>query len=141
MSVAPIESIHPPGLAKPSGYAHGRLAPAGARWLAMAGQIGWDEKQCLVGSGITEQFAQALRNLLRVLHHAGGRPEDLMRMTIYVVCRDEYLAATQEIGQHYRSLIGKVYPAMALVEVSRLLEEGARVEISADAAIPAERQR
>lgn len=133
-----IESINPPALGEPKGYANGRLAPAGARWLSIAGQIGWDDQQRLVGPGLLEQFAQALRNVASVLKQAGGGPEHLMRLTIYVTDKQEYLAHTKEIGAHYRAILGKNFPAMALVQVADLLEEGACVEISADAGLPPE---
>lgn len=130
-----VESINPRSLGAPSGYAHGRLAPAGAQWLSIAGQIGWDASQRLVGPTLVEQFGQALRNVATVLRAAKGQSEDLMRMTIYVVDKKEYLAQRGALGAEYRAVFGKIFPAMALVEVSDLLEPGALVEISADACI------
>lgn len=135
MPVDKVKSINPAQLPAPKGYAHGRIAPASARWLSIAGQIGWDAEQRLVGPGLVEQFAQALRNVAAVLKEARGRPEDLMRMTIYVTDKREYLAQQQEIGVAYRAVFQKHFPAMVLVEVAGLLEPGACVEISADAAI------
>lgn len=132
---ARVESINPSSLGAPKGYAHGRLAPAGARWLCVAGQIGWDASQRLVGPGFVEQFAQALRNIETVLLAAQGGPQDLMRMTIYVVDKQAYLAEHKAVGEAYRKVFGKNFPAMALVEVADLLEPGALVEVSADACI------
>lgn len=131
-----LEAINPPELGTPKGYANGMLAPKGARWLSVAGQIGWNSSQQLVGPALVEQFAQALRNVRSVIEAAGGEPAHLMRLTIYVVDKAEYLANTKAIGAHYREILGRHYPAMALVQVADLLEKGAVVEISADAALP-----
>lgn len=133
--VGRVESINPSSLGAPIGYAHGRLAPAGAQWLCIAGQIGWDADQRLVGPDLVQQFAQALRNVQSVLLAAQGRPCDLMRMTIYVVDKQAYLSSTKALGKAYQAVFGKHYPAMALVEVAALLEPGALVEVSADACI------
>jgi enamine deaminase RidA (YjgF/YER057c/UK114 family) len=98
--------------------------------------VGWDENQELVAAGFAEQFARALGNVVTVVREAGGRPEHLVRLTIYVTdCRD-YLAALEEIGDAYRGIMGRHYPAMALLEVQALLEPGARVEIEGTAALP-----
>lgn len=131
------QAINPPALGTPKGYANGMLAPLGAHWLSVAGQIGWDASQQLVGPGLVEQFAQALRNVRAVLEFAGGKPEHLMRLTIYVVDKADYVENTKSIGAQYREILGRNFPAMALVQVADLLETGALVEISADAAIPA----
>ena len=114
----------------------GAVEPAGARLLFVAGQIGWNENQQLVGDGFAEQFARALTNVVTVVQEAGGEPEHLARLTIYVVDRQEYLAALEEIGGAYRGIMGRHYPAMALVEVAALLEPGAKVEIEGTAALP-----
>ena len=129
-------SVNPAGLGAPRGYSNGMLAPAGSRLLFVAGQIGWDERQQLVGDGFVEQFGQALANVVTVVREAGGRPEHLARLTIYVADRHEYLAALEEIGAVYRGIMGRHYPAMALVEVKALLEPGAKVEIEGTAALP-----
>lgn len=133
---AGLEAIAPPELGEARGYANGILVPAGRRLLFVAGQVGWDSRQQLVGEGFVEQFAQALANVLIVVAAAGGSAEDVARLTIYVVDREEYLGCRAEIGKHYRQLMGRHYPAMALVEVRGLLEPGARVEIEATAAVP-----
>jgi enamine deaminase RidA (YjgF/YER057c/UK114 family) len=131
-----LVAVDPPDLGPARGYANGILAPAGRRILFVAGQIGWDAQQRLVGDGFVEQFAQALANVLLVVAEAGGSADDVARLTLYVVDREEYVAARAEIGRHYRQLMGRHYPAMSLVEVRSLLEPGARLEIEATAAIP-----
>jgi enamine deaminase RidA (YjgF/YER057c/UK114 family) len=129
-----MSAIQPPDLAPPRGYSHGMLAPPGGRLLFVAGQIGWD-RQGRLAVGFANQFAQALGNVLSVLREAGGRPENVARMTLYVVDKQEYLAARKEVGNIYRQLMGRHYPAMALLEVKDLLEPGARVEIEATAVL------
>jgi enamine deaminase RidA (YjgF/YER057c/UK114 family) len=127
--------VNPPALGSPQGYSHGIAAPAG-RLLFVAGQIGWDGSQRLAGPDLTSQFRQALANVLTVVRAAGGAPENVARLTIYVVDCAEYRAERRPIGEAYRSLMGKHYPAMALLEVKALLEPGARVEIEATAVLP-----
>lgn len=126
MSAVPI---NPPALGAPRGYANGMLAPAGGRLLAIAGQIAWDGEQRIVGVGFAEQFEQALGNVVAVVRAAGGAPEDVVQLTVYVVDRHEYTAALKEVGAAWRRLMGRHYPTMALVEVAALLEPGAKVEI------------
>jgi enamine deaminase RidA (YjgF/YER057c/UK114 family) len=133
MSMRPI---NPEELAAPKGYSNGMLAPAGARMLFVAGQIGWDAGAKLVSERFSEQFRQALSNVMSVVRAAGGEASDLGRLTIYVVDRHEYLAQIKEVGAAYREVVGRHYPAMALVEVKALLEPGAKVEIEATAAVP-----
>lgn len=131
-----LRPINPEELGAPRGYSNGILTPPGARLLFVAGQVGWDEDQQLVGNGFAEQFARALANVVTVVREAGGDPEHLARLTIYVVDHHEYLAALKEIGDAYRGIMGRHYPAMALVEVAALLEPGAKVEIEGTAALP-----
>jgi enamine deaminase RidA (YjgF/YER057c/UK114 family) len=126
--------INPPELARARGYSHGALARG--RTLALAGQIGWDAAGKLVSTEFAPQFAQALRNLVVVLHEAGGLPGDLVSLRIYVTDKQQYLACTKELGHSYREILGDHYPAMALVQVADLLESGALVEIEALAVIP-----
>jgi enamine deaminase RidA (YjgF/YER057c/UK114 family) len=104
--------------------------------LAVAGQIAWDEKQRIVGDGFAAQFEQALRNVVAVVEAAGGSAADLISLTIYVVDRVEYVAALREVGEAYRRVAGKHYPAMALVQVAALLEPNAKVEIQGLAVLP-----
>jgi len=134
-----IESTQPEGWATPSGYSNGVLVQGAGRFLFVAGQIAWDAEQRLQGAGdFAAQFARALSNVLAVVRSAGGEPEHVVRMTVYVTDKQEYLAATRELGVAWRELMGGHYPAMALVQVAGLLEEGALVEIEATAALPDE---
>lgn len=129
------ELINPESLGKPRGYSNGVLAAPG-RMLMIAGQIAWNSDQVLVSSEFSKQFHQALSNVKTVLFAAGGEVEDLCRLTIYVTTKAEYIAQIKEVGAAYRELLGRHFPAMALVEVADLLEEGAKVEIQGTAVIP-----
>ncbi|MBM4015219.1 MAG: RidA family protein [Planctomycetes bacterium] len=131
------ESILPPGWPRPKGYSNGRLAPSGARLLCIAGQVAWDEQERIVSADFVAQFAQALRNVKAVLVAAGGAPEHLLRLTYYVTDKGEYATAQAAVGERYREILGRVWPAATLVEVKGLLEPGAKVEIEATAALPA----
>jgi enamine deaminase RidA (YjgF/YER057c/UK114 family) len=121
--------INPESLGRPKGYANGLLTTPDTRLLFIAGQIGWDERQRLVGDDFVEQFDRALRNVLAVVSAAGGAPGGVARLTVYVTDKEEYRARTAEIGERWRALMGRHYPTMALVEVKGLLEDGAKVEI------------
>lgn len=127
--------VNPSSLAPPRGYSNGIVLPAG-RIVFVAGQIGWNREGILVSDDIAKQFAQALRNVIDVVHEAGGTPEHIGRFTIYVTDKQRYVVKVKEIGAAYRELMGKHYPAMALVQVADLLEERALVEIEATAVIP-----
>lgn len=131
-----MEPINPASLGAPRGYSNGMLAPAGGRLLFVAGQIAWDAEQRLVAGDFTAQLERALANVVAVVREAGGGPEHVGRLTIYVTDRREYLAALSEVGAAYRRVMGRHYPAMALVEVAALLEPGAKVEIEATAVLP-----
>jgi enamine deaminase RidA (YjgF/YER057c/UK114 family) len=124
-----MKAINPESLGRPRGYSNGLLTTPGARLLFIAGQIGWDEEQRLVGEDFVEQFERALRNLLAVVREAGGEPCGVARMVVYVTDKREYAARTAEIGERWRALMGRHFPTMTLVEVSALLEDGAKVEI------------
>lgn len=126
--------IEPEGWPKPSGYANGILAEG--RYLAIAGQIGWNERGELVGESFAVQARQALQNVVSVLRAAGGQPEHLVRLTWYVTNKQEYRDALADLGAAYREIVGAYYPAMALVQVADLLEDGAKVEIEATAVLP-----
>jgi enamine deaminase RidA (YjgF/YER057c/UK114 family) len=130
-----MKVINPPTLGRPSGYANGVLTPPGVRVLFVAGQIGWDERQRLVSEDFAAQFERALRNVLEVVREAGGAPGSIGRMTVYVTDKREYLARRAELGAAWRELLGRHYPAMTLVEVKDLLEDGAKVEIEATAVL------
>jgi len=129
--------IDPDTVAAPRGYANGMLGPVGGRLLFIAGQVAWDRDAQIVGDSFAEQFGQALTNVLEVVKAAGGEPVDVAQLTIYVIDKNAYLSGLRELGAVYRSLMGVHYPAMALVEVSGLLEEGAQVEIQGVAVLPA----
>ena len=128
-----MKIINPPGLPPPRGYSNGVVAEG--RMLFVAGQIGWNESSRLVGDNFIDQFDQALANVLTVVTAAGGAPESVSRLTIFITDKGQYLSATEEIGQRYRARMGRHYPAMSLVEVKALLEPGALVEIEATAVI------
>ena len=130
-----LKVINPAELGRPRGYANGLLTPPGVRLLFVAGQIGWDGQQRLVGEDFVEQFDRALRNVLAVVREAGGAPGSVARMVVYVTDKREYAARASEVGERWRALMGRHFPAMALVEVSGLLEDGAKVEIEAVAAL------
>lgn len=110
------------------------LFPAGGQLLFVAGQIGWD-REGVFAAGLSAQFELALRNVLEVVVAAGGGPTSIGRLTIYVVDKHDYAARVKEIGQAYRAVLGKHFPAMSLVEVAALLEPSALVEIEATAVV------
>jgi enamine deaminase RidA (YjgF/YER057c/UK114 family) len=126
--------VNPATLARPRGYSNGIVLGPG-RVLFVAGQIGWNAEAKLVSADFAEQFAQALGNVVDVVREAGGTAESIGRLTLYVTDKKRYLASLEAIGEAYRAHMGKHYPAMALVEVKDLLEEGALVEIEATAII------
>ncbi len=130
-----FEPINPEQLGAPRGYNHGMLAPAGGRLLFVAGQTARGEGGRIIESGFVAQWEQALANVLAVVKAAGGTPESIGRLTIYVTNRGAYLANLKRVGEAYRRLMGKHYPAMALVQVDALVDEGAVVEIEATAVI------
>jgi enamine deaminase RidA (YjgF/YER057c/UK114 family) len=126
--------INPETLAPPKGYNHGTLSNGG-RILFVAGQIGWDRNEKLV-DGFAAQFDLAMANVLEVVRSAGGNAPDIGRFTIFVKDKSQYLKVRKEIGALYRQRMGNHYPAMSLVVVKDLLEDGALVEIEATAVIP-----
>lgn len=121
--------INPESLGAPRGYSNGVLCAPGGALLFIAGQIAWDERQRIVSADFVEQFDRALANVIAVVLEAGGRPEQIARLVIYVTDKSEYGRRTREVGQRWRALMGRHYPAMALVEVKSLLEDEAKVEI------------
>jgi enamine deaminase RidA (YjgF/YER057c/UK114 family) len=129
--------INPVELGAPSGYSNGLLAPAGGRLLFVAGQVGWTADHRFP-DGFIAQLEQALGNVVAVVGAAGGQPADIYRLTIYVVDKREYLADLRAVGQAYRRIMGRHFPTMALVEVSALVEDAARIEIEATAVLPAD---
>ena len=133
----PVTLINPESLGAPSGYSHGLLADANGKLLFISGQIAWNEKQTIVSDDFVEQFDRALANVLTVVREAGGRPEQIVRLLVYVTNKIEYRGRTSEVGERYRKHMGKHFPAMVLVEVAGLLDDLAKVEIEGMAVIPA----
>jgi enamine deaminase RidA (YjgF/YER057c/UK114 family) len=127
-------TFQPPAWKHPSGYSNA-VAARGTQ-IFIAGQIGWNEREELISHDFAEQTAQALRNVVAVLDAAGASPEHLVRMIWYVTDTREYKQCAKQIGESYRQIIGAVYPAMTLVQVAALLEDGAKVEIEATAIVP-----
>ncbi len=126
--------LHPAGWAKARGYASG-IAATG-RMVFTGGLVGWNADQVFETDDFAAQTAQALRNIVAVLAEAGASPEHLVRLTWYVTSKSDYLAALPVLGDAYRQIIGRHYPAMALVQVVALVEDRAKVEIEATAVIP-----
>jgi enamine deaminase RidA (YjgF/YER057c/UK114 family) len=129
--------INPPSLGVPSGYSNGLLVDGGGKLLFIAGQIAWDTKQKIVSDDFVEQFDKALANVVTVLTAAGGQPDNITRLVIYVTDKVEYRNRTKEIGERYRKHMDKHFPAMVLVQVAGLLDDTAKVEIEGIAVIPA----
>jgi enamine deaminase RidA (YjgF/YER057c/UK114 family) len=127
--------LQPPSWAKPRGFANG-IAVKGGTTVYIAGQVGYTGQGEWRARDFAGQFRQALANILEVLAEAGGRPEHLVRLTWYVLDKREYLGALKEVGAAYRELMGRHYPVMAVLQVSGLVEDAARLEIEATAVIP-----
>ena len=125
--------INPESLGAPHGYSNGVLTEAGGRLLFIAGQIAWDRQQQIVSADLVEQFDRALANVIAVVTEAGGKPEQIARLIIYVTDKNEYKKRMKEIGERYRARMGKHFPAMVLVEVKGLLEDDAKIEIEGTA--------
>jgi enamine deaminase RidA (YjgF/YER057c/UK114 family) len=126
--------LQPSGWPRPRGYSNG-VAVEG-RLVFVAGQIGWDATGTIVSDDLVDQLRQILENTLAVLREAGAGPEHVARMTWYLTDRREYLARARELGAAYRELMGRHYPAMAVVEVKALLEARAKLEIETTAVVP-----
>lgn len=128
-----LDVINPDSLARPRGYNHGMKGHGD--FVFVAGQVGWDREGRLVSDDFAEQFAQALDNVLDVVWAAGGSPESVARMVVYVTDKHEYVQSARRVGEAWRKRLGRHFPAMALVEVKGLLEDGAKVEIEAVAIV------
>jgi len=131
-----MQILQPPGWARPKGFSNGISCQG--RLVFIGGQIGWSGQGEWLDRSFAGQFRQALKNILDILAQAGGRPEHLVRLTWYVLDKKEYLASLKELGAAYRELMGRHYPTMAVVQVSGLVEDAARLEIEATAVIPEE---
>jgi len=128
-----MKVLQPPGWPRPKGYSNG--VSARGRMIFTAGIVGWDEKESFPEYTLHGQFARALRNTLAVLAEDGAGPQHIVRMTCYVTDRHEYMASRDEIGAAWREVMGDHYPAMALVEVSALVESAAKIEIETTAVV------
>lgn len=131
------KTIQPEGWVRPKGYANGVLAAPGAL-LFVAGQIGWNGQEEFVGDDFLSQFDQALANVVAVVEAAGGSAKSITRLRIFAVDKTDYLSNLRDVGAIYRKHLGKHFPAMAMVQVSALIEDRALVEIEADAVIEAD---
>lgn len=133
--MSPFETLQPAGWPRPKGYANGVRIPAGQDLVFTAGVVGWDEAQRMVPGGFVAQFDQALANVLAVVACAGGGAQNVAQMTVYVTDREAYLGSLSALGEVWRRRMGRSFPAMALVQVAGLVEEGALLEIEAVAAV------
>ena len=129
-----MRALLPPGWPRPKGYSNG--ISASGRLIFTAGVVGWDEEERFVAEDLVGQFRQVLLNTLAILREDGAGPEHIVRMTWYVTDRDDYVARIAEVGAVYRELIGRHFPAMAVVQVSGLVEPAARIEIETTAVVP-----
>ena len=136
MSKDTFEFLQPKNWMSPKGYSNGVAAEG--RQVFIAGQIGWNERCELVGDDFVRQAERALANIVAVLAEAGGQPRHLTRLTWFVTDKAAYVARQKEIGEAYRRVIGRHFPAMSLIVVAGLLEPGAKVEIEGTAVIPAQ---
>ena len=127
------QTIQPDGWAPAKGYANGVLTKGGH--LFVGGQIGWTAEQAFETHDFIGQMEQALQNILAVVEAAGGTAADITRLTWYVIDKKEYLARQREVGETYRKVLGRNFPAMAMVVVSALVEDEAMLEIEATAVI------
>jgi len=130
-----MQILHPKHWAKAKGFANG-IAAEGLQ-VFVAGQVGWNAQQVFESDDFVAQVEQALGNIVEVLAEAGAGPEHLVRLTWYVTDKRDYLSRLGEVGQAYRRIIGRHFPAMALVQVVALVEDRAKVEIEATAVVPA----
>ncbi|WP_028969710.1 RidA family protein [Sphingomonas sp. URHD0057] len=128
-----MKILQPPGWPRPKGYSNG--ISARGRMIFTGGIVGWDERESFPEHTLHGQFARALMNTLEILAQDGAGPQHIVRMTIYVIDRAEYLNSRDEIGGAWREIMGKNYPAMALVEVKGLVENAALVEIETTAVV------
>lgn len=126
--------LQPPGWMRPKGYANG-IAASG-RFVFTAGVVGWTESEIFEARDMAGQFRQALINSVAILAEGGARPEHIVRITCYVTSKRDYLASAPQIGAIWREILGKVFPCMAVVEVSALVEDAALVEMEVTAIVP-----
>jgi enamine deaminase RidA (YjgF/YER057c/UK114 family) len=129
-----MQFLQPPGWAKPKGFSNGIAAKG--KLVFIAGQIGWTGEGKWEARDFAGQFKQALRNIVAVLSEADGKPEHIVRLTWYVLDKNEYLGALRQVGLAYREVMGRHFPTMAVVQVGALVENEARLEIEATAVVP-----
>ena len=129
-----MKVLQPPGWPRPKGYSNG--ISASGRMIFTAGVVGWDANESFAEHTLAGQFAQALRNTLAILAEDGAGPEHVVRMTCFVLSREDYLRSLEPIGAHWKAIMGSHYPAMTLVEVSGLVERAAEIEIETTAVVP-----
>ena len=129
-----MQILQPPGWARPKGFSNGIVASG--KFVFIAGQVGWTPQGEWRARDFAGQFRQALENILEVLAQAGGEPHHVVRLTWYVLDKQEYLAALRDVGKAYRELMGRHFPTMTVVQVGGLVEPEARLEIEATAVIP-----
>ena len=129
-----MQILQPPGWRRPGGYSNGVAAEG--RMVFVAGLIGWDENSEFQSDDFIAQTAQALKNTVAVLAEAGAGPEHVTRMTWYITDKQEYLSRGRELGEVYRDVMGRHYPAMAMVQVAGLMDDRAKVEIETTAMVP-----
>ncbi|VVE50662.1 endoribonuclease L-PSP [Pandoraea morbifera] len=134
-----LQVLQPPEWAKPRGYANGMAfeMTAGSRIVFVGGQIGWNGQQRFETDDFALQVRQTLENIVAILAEGNAKPEHIVRMTWYVKNKEEYVASYPAIGEHYRAVIGRHFPAMTAVEVADLVEDEAKVEIEVTAVVPA----
>ncbi|TAK49772.1 MAG: RidA family protein [Xanthobacteraceae bacterium] len=127
--------LQPDGWARPLGYANGMEAAKG-RVIYVAGQVGWTPDSKIVSDDLALQVRQALQNIVDIVAVAGGKPEHLTALTWFITDTEEYNSKLKPIGAAYREVIGRHFPTMSVIGISKLIEEGAKVEIVATAVIP-----
>ncbi|WP_343264885.1 RidA family protein [Kordiimonas laminariae] len=131
-----MKTLLPEGWVRPKGYSNG--IKASGDMVFVAGVVGWDENEEFQSDDLVEQFRQVLLNTKAIMAEGGAGPEHMVRMTWYITDKQEYLTRLREVGQAYRDVMGKNYPAMACVEVSGLMEDRAKIEIETTCVISAD---
>lgn len=134
MTESPHQFLQPPGWPRAKGYSNGVLASG--QTIYVGGMVGWNEQEIFETNDFAGQFRQVLLNIVAVLQEANAKPEHIVRMTWFIGSKEEYLSSLKDIGAAYRDIIGRHYPAMAVIEVKGFIEDGAKLEIEATAVIP-----
>jgi enamine deaminase RidA (YjgF/YER057c/UK114 family) len=130
----PHQPLHPHSWKAPKGFVNGIAAEG--RLVFLAGQVGWNAEQIFESEDFVAQTRQALANIVALVAEAGGKPEHIVRLTWFVLDKREYLSRLRDLGAAYRTVMGRHFPAMTLVQVGALVEDKARVEIEATAVVP-----